>query len=291
MKNSVVTIVFIIVLSCVSCQRHKREIASLTAERDTLQARYARQEAQYTTLKAYVDDISSALDSIAIHEDMLFLPNPETPHVPLTKQQIQQKLDEFQQLILRQHKKIETLEDELLSNNSELRHIHVMLVHFKTQIEEKNEQIADLKRELRVKTANIKVLKSQVNTLQSDVDSLHAGIDTLYALSKMQDELLNLQGAKLYEAYYIIGTRNELFRKGIVRNSVVVSSLDLTLFEKVDKRTFLEIPIPSSRAKVLTNSPADSYSFVKGHDGNLIIKINDVEKFWSLSQILVIQQR
>lgn len=263
----------------------------MTIERDTLQARYTRQEQQFSTLKAYVDDLSSTLDSIAIQENMLFLPDPETPHIPLTKRQIQRRLDDFHDLILRQHERINYLEETLDSNNADLKNVKTMLTYFKVQIQEKDDEIVRMKAELKSRNENIRELKTQVSTLQSDVELLHADIDTLQQLADKQNQLIAEQSAQLSEGYYIVGTRNQLFTKGVIRNTKVTSNLDLSNFNVVDKRTFTALELPSSKIRVMTNVPEDSYKVLKNADGTAVFSIVDVDKFWSLGNVLVIMLR
>lgn len=59
-------------------------------------------------------------------------------------------------------------------------------------------------------------------------------------------------------------------------------------FTKADKRELRSIPTHAKKAKISTNMPAESYT-IQDEGGTKVIKITDPEKFWSLSNYLVIQ--
>ena len=59
-------------------------------------------------------------------------------------------------------------------------------------------------------------------------------------------------------------------------------------FTTADKRTLTSIPTHAKKAKILTNQPASSYEIVEENSTKTII-ITNPDKFWSLSNYLVIQ--
>ena len=95
--------------------------------------------------------------------------------------------------------------------------------------------------------------------------------------------------------YYIFGTSKELKEAKVVTGGFISSpkilkeSIDKSIFIKIDIRDVKEIPVYAKKAKVLSDQPKDSYTIAKDANSQVVIKINDYKKFWSLGQFLIIQ--
>ena len=99
---------------------------------------------------------------------------------------------------------------------------------------------------------------------------------------------------ELNTCFFAIGTKGELQQHQIIKTGflrktkILPGDFERTYFTQADKRSLVNIPLHSKKAKVLTNQPADSYEIVE--EGNQkILKIKDAAKFWSISNFLVIQ--
>jgi hypothetical protein len=110
-------------------------------------------------------------------------------------------------------------------------------------------------------------------------------------------------------AYYVIGTEDELVKKGIVvreggtnllikrigRTLVPARALDVAAFTPIDTREVHEITVPdtSRRYQIVSRQSLDDVK-VGQRDGNSFrgpMEIPDAEKFWSPSRYLIIVQR
>lgn len=282
MKRSNVFI-FLIILALTSCvQRSKHQ--EVLDQRDTLMVQNSRNEAMMAELQTYIEEITMSLDSIAYHESLLFLPDPETPNKTASKKVLQKRLEAFQELIDRQQTRIRTLEDSLNVNNANLRSIKSLLVHMQGQIEQKNAQIEQMKNELIAKDANIKSLKRTVSSLEDDINDLQQQ-------TKNQEEILIYQNDLINEAYFLMGSKKELISWGAMTGNKTSPSPDLNNFIKVDIRYFTELEIPSTKPKILTTMPTCSYSLIRNDDGTSTLRINDPTEFWKVSKTLIIQLR
>lgn len=80
-----------------------------------------------------------------------------------------------------------------------------------------------------------------------------------------------------------------IIETGFLRKTKLLQAdFQQSYFTQSDKRTLTTIPTHSKKAKILTNMPADSYT-IEDYDGLKTIKVTNPEKFWSLSNYLVIQ--
>ncbi len=66
------------------------------------------------------------------------------------------------------------------------------------------------------------------------------------------------------------------------------SDFDQNFFTKADKRTLTQIDLNSTKAEILTNQPAGSYS-IDNANGHKVLRITNPALFWSLSNYLVIK--
>ena len=49
------------------------------------------------------------------------------------------------------------------------------------------------------------------------------------------------------------------------------------------------LDLHSRKAKVLTNQPADSYEIVEAPNGSKVLKITNPDRFWNVSNFLIVQ--
>ena len=288
-KLSVLFICSILFLSCNNSIKQKNQ--ELTAERDTLLAYVSQQDSQLFKLQSSLEMLSISMDSIAVQEGLLFMPDPENPKARLTKAQIRERLEAFQELVSRQYDRISDLEDSLDMQNESLRHLYTIIQHYKLQIEQKDAEITKMQAELRSKNASISKLNTQINDLKSDISEKESNIDYLQQVSEQQKSILTAQDEILNEGYYLVKSRKELTQMGINIYNISQSKINLEHFTKVDIRTFNELKINSSKTKILTQIPATSYELVKNADGTTTLKILSAADFWQYSNILIIQTR
>ena len=69
------------------------------------------------------------------------------------------------------------------------------------------------------------------------------------------------------------------------------ADFDRSFFTRADKRTLREIVTNSSKIKILTKQPVNSYVIVDGGDGNKIVRIDNSTLFWEKSDFLVIEAK
>lgn len=283
MKNTAVILFFATMLISASCVQQSRHNAVLE-QRDSLMAQNEQNEKLMAELQTYIDEIAMSLDSIAYHESLLFLPDPETPNGTVSKSLIKTRLDAFQDLVDRQQMKIQVLEDSLNVNNANLRSIKSLLVHMQGQIDAKNYQIETIRAELEAKNKDIRNLRHTIASLESDMSDLHRQ-------KREQEEILIAQNELMNEAYFLMGTKKELASWGAITGGKASANPDLSNFIKVDIRYFTELQIPSARPKILTSMPADAYALENNGDGTSTLIIADPAEFWKVSKILTIQIR
>ena len=232
-----------------SCGNSNSEIIKLVAERDSLRALSESQTAVLDDYGKTIKVIKTTLDSIAEQENLLFI---GTGELPVTKDDVKSNLMCFEAVLKRQHERITRLEEELALNADSLSMAMALLQHFETQLANKDREIVSLKKELEKRNLDIRELQRHVEEQRGIIDAQNLTIGDLQRRNKRQGEALARQDAILNNGYVLIGSKNDLKRKGIVKGGKLVSdaALDRTKFAKVDIRHWLH-----SRQNALSSSP------------------------------------
>lgn len=289
MKTKILTAALLLPL-LFSC-KSKKAFDAVSKERDSLAIENTNTQTQLSELKNYIDILTTTLDSIAIEEGLLFVPDAEHPDKPLSKRVISERIDRFKDLVERQHMRIKALEDSLLINESAYSNIKTLITYYREEIEKKDAEIDKMKVELNRRNASIRKLETKVSELQSGMDSLNTGMAQLQEVSDMQQNILKAQDEILNEGYYLIATRRQLVTDGIVKNSKLTGFMDLSYFEKVNIKEFTSLEISGSKPKILTAMPVSSYVLTEKEEGLYLLEIIDPAEFWKVSNTLVIQIR
>jgi len=240
-------------------------------------------------LNMFIDNVAQGMDSLVAGEGMLLKTSPEG--TPLnSKQQITANLKTFEEIVKRQRERIAELENSLEDNKSaHAQSMKKIINAMKAQLAEKDKEIAALKEELSSKDFSIARLETRVSSLNKDVEGLTEK-------NKAQKEALVTQSDMMNEAYVLVGTKKELKAAGVLSGSGLFSKarlkssdFDASKFKKVDIRKYTSVKLNGKNPKVLTPSPASSYSLSDNGDGTSTLTITDPTAFWGVSNFLVVQ--
>src|SRR5438552_10651726 len=166
----------------------------------------------------------------------------------------------------------------------------------------------------------IKTLTNLSDSLRATLDSTASNLEAVIATQKQTIDLLTDQvntltaenvalRDSLSTGYYVIGTRAELKKKGILteqgggrvlfilwrtgKTLQPARNLDPSLFTAIDTRKVTSIPLPSSRAEYRIASLQDLDFIAEQHDHNKYsgvssLTITSPVDFWRTSKFLVI---
>jgi hypothetical protein len=167
--------------------------------------------------------------------------------------------------------------------------------------------------ELRVKAESDAQLVADLGTTiqrqQASIDGLQVRVDSLNGVTRDLEGRLTTLAAAHNKAYYVVGTEDELVKKGIVvreggANLLVVRpgrtlqtarTLDPSAFTPVDQRETQQISLPdTTRRYAVVSRQSLDYAEVSEREktsfrGNL--KITKPDQFWASSRYLVLVAR
>lgn len=271
-----------------SCGNSNKEIMKLVEERDSLRQAQKVQEGKLDNYSKTIETLNATLDSIAYQEKMLFISKGE---IPVTKEDVKHNLMRFEALLKKQGEKIKQLEKQLAESNDSNTHSLSLIAHLKEQLNEKNLRIAQLMEELEKKNVSIARLQELVESQKITINTQSAAISELNQRTQRQSEALARQDAILNNGYVLIGSKDDLKRKGILKKGKIVAdaSLDRSKFAKIDIRKWREINFTAKRPRILTNMPSSSYEITTTGNRNFTLTVKNPSDFWRISSYLIIQ--
>lgn len=286
--TSLLSMCFILLLVC-SCGNSGSEVMKLGEERDSLRQINREQIERLDSYSKTIETLNETLDSIAYQENMIFFNN--NGEMPITKENVKHNLMRFEALLKKQGDKIRQLEKQLSESNDSNTKSLSLISHLKEQLNTKNIQIAQLKEELEKKNVDIVRLQEQVESQRLTINTQTATISELNQRTQRQGEALARQDAILNNGYVLIGSKDDLKRKGILKKGKIVAdaALDRSKFAKVDIREWREVSFTAKRPRILTNMPASSYEITTTGNRNFTLTVKNPSDFWRISTYLVIQ--
>jgi predicted nucleic acid-binding Zn-ribbon protein len=168
------------------------------------------------------------------------------------------------------------------------------------QVATYEKSIADLQAQAAKERADFQTVIDRQN---GQIAELTSRVDTLNTVRTALSDTVTQLTSEKNTAYYIVGTKDELIKKGILvaeggkrffllggRNVVPARQLDPSNFSKIDRLADRNIRLPEGEYQILTRQ---NVSFAKPQvekDGKIAggLTIEQPEQFWSASRFLII---
>lgn len=273
-----------------SCNvKNSDEYKALQAERDSLLQVSTKGQSDVSDLMAMINQVEENFAQIKEAEKYLTIESKSKGEMSSdTKSRI---TDDFQMIneILKKNKAdIETLNKKLKSSGGQSAQLKQTVERLTAELEQRSAAISELRDALSARDA-------QIASLTGEVEKLNTNVEDLSTKNVEQSNKIKEQEKALNTGYYIFGTSKELKEAKVVTGGFISSpkilkeSIDKSIFIKIDIRDVKEIPVYAKKAKVLSDQPKDSYTIAKDANSQVVIKINDYKRFWSLGQFLIIQ--
>ena len=239
------------------------------------------------SLLVLLNDITDGMNQIKDLEKILGSTNDLTAESQSRKDQIRNDMYSIQQALQERRERLAELEKKLKSSQGYNATLQKTIDNLKAEIATQDTTISTLRNDLAA-------AKIQIADLGTKVDSLSTTVASVTEEKvKAQEETQNVTN-ELNTCYYAIGTKKELKEAKIIetgflrKTKLLQADFQQSYFTKADKRTMTVIPTQSKKAKILTNMPSDSY-VIEDEGDTKVIKVTNPERFWSLSNYLVIQ--
>ena len=286
MKKIITLALTALLISSSSCSNKKEEeLRQQQALNEATAEELRSAVADRDQLLGLVNEISSGMDQIKQLENILAV--NAANETPGQRDQILADIAAIQQTLVQRRERLAELEKKLNSSNLSNSNLKKTISQLQNQIDSQTREIESLRSNLDEAKAHIENLNTQVNSLSTTVNTVVAERDST---DNANTELAN----GLNTCYCAIGNKNELKDNKIIetgflrKTKIMEGDFDRNFFTRADKRTLTQIDLNSTKAEVLTNQPAGSYS-IDDLNGHKVLRITNPALFWSLSNYLVIK--
>ena len=278
------------VLMLASCVQQSAEYKRMKAENDSLRLENTKNTEELNDMLSTLNEIETDFQSIRDAENYLTIQQQTGGEMNKTRRElIKQNMQLISETLKKNKEQIAQLEEKLKKSNVQSAALRKTIDRLTAELDQKATMIVALQEDLAKKDVRIQELDDMVSTLNEDVENLAT-------TNAAQSEQLTAQDKALHTAYYCFGTSKELKEQNILtggglfsKSKALQSDFNKDYFITIDIRETKEIPLFAPKAKLKSNHPDSSYEFVEDEDGNLTLKINDENTFWSLGKYLVIE--
>jgi len=155
--------------------------------------------------------------------------------------------------------------------------------------------------------ATVQNLQGVIDTQKETIAALTEQVDKLTAENVALQDTLGSMAREQNTVYYVIGTKDELQKKGLVQAEggarflfvlwkqgetlVPARHLDPSEFTPVDRRNLPEIPVGRDQEyRIVSRQDITALETPPDHDGKILgpVKIADSARFWRPSKFLII---
>lgn len=270
--------------------KETQEYRDLARANDSLATQVSSRDQQIEEFVNSVNEIENNL--AAIDKNQLAITDLKKEGEVKQKDRINEIIKGIDAYVVENRQKLDRLENQLKKSRNKSASLTKLVAQLRQSIAEKEQQVNEL-------LATITVLEGERDTLRSTVTRKDAEIAQKDTELASRQQAIDERETNLNTAYYKIGSRKELLTAGIIQKSGGVLGAGRTYklspkmvttdFTTVNIKNVAEIEMGNTDKKnVLSTHPSDSYYFVKT-DGQVLLKIVDPQKFWSVSKYLVVE--
>lgn len=273
-----------------SCNvKNSDEYKNLKAQNDSLMQIVGQSNTELAEMNSLINDIEENFKQIREAEKFLTIESKNKGEMSNdTKTRVKDNFEMINEILKKNKADIDKLNQRLKANSGQAAGLKATIERLNTELVERANTISELQ-------ASLATRDEQIASLQTDVLSLTENVETLSSQTAEQAAKIKEQDKELNTAYYMFGTSKELKEAKVVSGGFLASpkilkeSIEKSKFIKVDIRNTQSIPLYDKKAKLLSDHPSDSYTLDKDAKGNVVIKITDYKRFWSISKFLIVQ--
>ena len=283
MKKILAVSMTLALLVTVGCKEKKEAPVEVVnyEQSDSLQKIIAQRDNEINDMMSTMNEIQEGFREISDAENQVSL--AKSGEGASKAQQIKENIQLISSRMKQNRELIKKLQKQLKESNFKGTAMQKTVADMVKQLEEKDQQLQQLRADLDAKDIHITELDETINNLNTNVTSLKEE-------SAQKTQTINSQDAQLNTAWYVFGNKKELKEQRIlVDGKVLQSSFNKSYFTKVDIRQFKTVKLYSKSAELLSMHPSSSYSLTRDANKQFVLNITNPELFWSASKYLVIQ--
>jgi len=252
----------------------------MVAKSDSLQQIISQRDDQINSMMATMNEIQEGFNEISEAENRVNIiqDDERADKAEQIKEDIKFIADRMEQ----NRELIKKLQGQLRDSDFKSVELKKVIANMLRQLDEKDQQLQQLRAELDAKDIHIAELDQTISNLNDNVSNLQTE-------SEEKTQTINNQETQLNTAWYVFGTKSELKEQHILYGGKVLQqNFNRNYFTKIDIRVTKEIKLYSKVAKLLTAHPMGSYELKQDNNKMYVLSITNPQIFWSTSKYLVV---
>ena len=270
-----------LIVSCTNVKESK-EYKEIQAQRDSLLMLSAGTQQEAAEMMAVISEVEANFAKIREAENYISTQSAQSGEMSQdTKDRVNENFKMISDILQRNKKQLDELNKKQSGSNKEISSLKNTINRLNNEMKESAVRLTELQNQLSLKDEQIAQLSQDVTSLAYE--------------TQQQSTTIREQDKTLHTAYYVFGTGNELKDQKILsggflqQTRVMKDTFNKDYFLQIDIRDVTEIPLYAPKGKLWSTHPEGTYEFVKGSDGNLVFRITDTQRFWSLTKYLIIE--
>ena len=282
MKKLLFVTVGALLLTFTSCKQDKTKVNLEKVEQnDSLQSIISQKDSDINDMMGTMNEIQEGFRQINEAENRVNI--VKDGEGADKKSQLRQNIKFISATMQKNRELIGKLRQRLANSSLKGTQLKATIENLVKQLDEKDQQLQQLRAELDAKDIHISELDETINNLNTNVSNLTTA-------NTQNAQTINSQDAQLNTAWYVFGTKNELKEQRIVdAGKVLQTNFNKNYFTKIDIRVDKSIKLYSKSVKIMTLHPSSSYTLTRDANKQYELTITNPQIFWSTSKYLVIQ--
>ena len=258
----------------------KQQQALLEQQRDSLSQIIAQKDSEIDDMIGTLNDIEEGFREINEAQGRVTI--AQRGEGASSAARIKENMEFIQSTMKENRELINKLKQRLRESSVASEQLKRTIENLTAQLQEKGQEIEQLRKELAAKDIHIAELDETIADLNDNVSVLKED-------NSMKNETINAQDKQLNTAWFVFGTKKELKEQNILKDGKVLQqNFNKDYFTKIDIRVDKEIKLYSRDAEMLTAHPASSYTLQRDANKQYVLRITNPEQFWSTSKYLVV---
>ena len=291
---SIVLVAIIVVAALVGISTYTQktsEINELQTQNAGINQELQERDSMVNELAGAFDEIEQNLKFIKEKRQVLSVESQKEGNYD-KKQAIVEDITLMNDMLEKSSKHIAELERKLKKSGIELGSFKKKIAALNANIEEQNTQILALQEQIQERDVMLADMSQTIDTMQTVIQAKQ---DTL----TQQQQLINEKIYQLNKGFVAYGTYKELEEHnvltkdggflGLGKQVKLKSDLDQDYFTELNIQETKSIPLFSNEAKIISEHPDSSYSFVEQDGVIAYLNIDNPDEFWKISKYAVIE--
>ena len=282
MKKLLVFGLGLFAIAFTACKQNKAQsdIAGMT-QNDSLQNIISQKDSEINDMMGIMNEIQEGFQKINEAENRVSI--VKDGEGANKAQQIRENIQFIAKTMKKNRELIAKLQDQLGKSSLKGTQLKATIDNLLKQLDEKDQQLQQMRAELDAKDIHISELDETINNLNTNVSNLTTE-------STQKSQTVSAQDKQLHTAWYVFGTKKELKDQRIIQDGKVLqANFNKSYFTKIDIRNTKEVKLYSKSARLLTMHPSSSYTLTRDASKQYVLTITNPDLFWSTSKYLVIQ--